>query len=392
MSEPNRKGRVGYLYRRWRGKHVPVSEDIPGVIYMAWKVHGERRVVCLHTTDRHEAERLQADVMGRIKWGDREAYLYALVELGEQAKRELARVTRAECDVAIGDVWTRYEASRRRPRSGDATLGTYRQQWEAFRAWAPQAVRTMGDVTAAMAERYCREMERRLTANTTMKHLTVLRRCWAVLAPELQNPWAGVSPARVDARENYRALSVDEARAVWRAAPDGDWRDLIMLGYYTALRRKDAILLRAGCVDLASDMLVVDAPHKTRRAKSARLRIPMLPELRRMLEARAAGRDAAAWLFPDAVLQFEREPAGASRALSRAFAAAGVLAGADGRASFHSLRATFVTLMDLAGAPHRVTDKVTNHAPASMHDRYSQPDAAAARGYMLRALPPLGEG
>jgi len=42
--------------------------------------------------------------------------------------------------------------------------------------------------------------------------------------------------------------------------------------------------------------------------------------------------------------------------------------------------------MDEAGAPPRVTDIITNHAPRTMHDRYSHPDIETARTWMEKAL------
>lgn len=60
-----------------------------------------------------------------------------------------------------------------------------------------------------------------------------------------------------------------------------------------------------------------------------------------------------------------------------------------GKASFHSLRATFISMMDEAGAPQAVTDSITGHAPQTMHARYSHPDTEAARNWMEKALPRL---
>jgi integrase len=79
------------------------------------------------------------------------------------------------------------------------------------------------------------------------------------------------------------------------------------------------------------------------------------------------------------------------KAMRKAFDDAGVAANSEGgHASFHSLRATFISLMDDAGAPVKVTDLITGHASAgTMHDRYSQPDVEIARKWILKAIPPL---
>ena len=68
-----------------------------------------------------------------------------------------------------------------------------------------------------------------------------------------------------------------------------------------------------------------------------------------------------------------------SRALCAAFRAAGVMRIGNGRASFHSLRATFISLMEMdeAGVPPHITDAITGHAGGDMHARYTQPTPAA---------------
>jgi hypothetical protein len=61
----------------------------------------------------------------------------------------------------------------------------------------------------------------------------------------------------------------------------------------------------------------------------------------------------------------------------------------NGRASFHSLRATFISMMDEAGIPPYITDAITGHAGGGMHARYTQPAPAALLRAVTRALPPV---
>jgi integrase len=68
---------------------------------------------------------------------------------------------------------------------------------------------------------------------------------------------------------------------------------------------------------------------------------------------------------------------------------AGVVSDRRGKASFHSLRATFISMMDEAGVPPHVTDSITGHAKQGMHGRYSQPGLDAKRDAIERALPRL---
>jgi len=61
----------------------------------------------------------------------------------------------------------------------------------------------------------------------------------------------------------------------------------------------------------------------------------------------------------------------------------------EARASFHSLRATFISMMDEAGIPPHLTDAITGHGGGGMHARYTQPSLDALRAAMTKALPPI---
>lgn len=78
-----------------------------------------------------------------------------------------------------------------------------------------------------------------------------------------------------------------------------------------------------------------------------------------------------------------------TKAICRAFRACGLHKRGSGRASFHSLRATFISLMDEAGVPPHVTDAITGHAGGGMHARYTQPSDAALAEAVTRAIPPV---
>jgi integrase len=99
--------------------------------------------------------------------------------------------------------------------------------------------------------------------------------------------------------------------------------------------------------------------------------------------------ERAGFACPTLLKLFQRDPTELSSLLCRVFRAAKVNDTEHGKASFHSLRSTFITRMDEVGSPSRVTDIITGHAPKSMHDRYSHPDFELARSWMLQALPPL---
>jgi integrase len=117
---------------------------------------------------------------------------------------------------------------------------------------------------------------------------------------------------------------------------------------------------------------------KTRGRGGRPLLIPLTAEALGMIRSRIEARGSGA-LFD----RFGRE------SLFGLWEAAGVLDNEMGRASFHSLRATFISMMDEAGVPPHVTDAITGHAPQGMHGRYSQPSLEALREAVARAIPAL---
>ena len=160
--------------------------------------------------------------------------------------------------------------------------------------------------------------------------------------------------------------------------------DMVRIGFCTGLRLSDV-------AELSRDEVVADGaflslqPNKTRHSKRQLLRIPLVGEARECVRRRVAAAEAAgeAFLFPAAA---RRRP---TAGIARAFRACGVLKRGNGRASFHSLRATFISLMDEAGVPPHVTDAITGHAGGGMHARYTQPSDAALAAAVARAIPAL---
>ena len=60
------------------------------------------------------------------------------------------------------------------------------------------------------------------------------------------------------------------------------------------------------------------------------------------------------------------------------------------KASFHSLRATFISVMDDAGISPHVTDAITGHkAEGGMHGHYSQPSREALMAAVEKAVVPV---
>ena len=139
-----------------------------------------------------------------------------------------------------------------------------------------------------------------------------------------------------------------------------------------------AIDLRAGVIHVV--------PTKVSGKKPAAIHIPIMPELATALKT-ARKSNKSKDVLPSLQAQYDKDSSSLSKAFGAVVDSAKIKkTTAEGIAVYRSLRKTFVTMMDEAGTPTKITDAITGHAPQSMHDRYSQPDAAVAQTYMEKAL------
>lgn len=183
----------------------------------------------------------------------------------------------------------------------------------------------------------------------------------------------------------YRRLTMGEIRKIHRYLKEKapDLADMVLIGYSTGLRLSDVAELDIGEIEAEGRFLSV-VPNKTRTQKPVPLRIPLTNQARDiLLRRRRSIADGSRYIFSEDV---RNRP---TRKIAAAFRSCGVLAVGNGRASFHSLRATFISMMDEAGIPPHITDAITGHAGGDMHSRYSQPSAAALRAAIVHAIPPL---
>lgn len=396
------KPRTGYLFKRWRGKHIRAKSDVDAPYYFAYQVNNERRTVALHTKDHEEAQRRMGEFMGKARHtSTRDEWLRSLIDMGKWAERELRGAHLAADPVYVESAWARYLASRRRPNSGEGTLKMYNAHWKALQRWLPPHVKRLGEVTPGLAEQYVRYLEtprtievgpgkkkrtvtRSMTAATVDKNLSFLRLFWRVLTPDEQSPWSGLHSAMDHEPTTHRALDVAEVRNLLSVA-EGEWKTLILTGYTTGLRLKDCCLLDWSAVDLAEKVIHL-APAKTRRKAPGRLAIPILPELMSTLVLTDPGQRAGP-VLPGIAALYNRDRATVVKRIKKIFVQANVHDSGDGTSGFHSLRTTWQTLNDIAGTSRVIARSVLGHKSASMSDTYSRMDAGAARKAVEKAIP-----
>jgi len=218
------------------------------------------------------------------------------------------------------------------------------------------------------------------------------------------NPAACVDRIAGEAIEK-EPFTAEEVERILAAAPDVEWRGLILLGFYTGGRIGDLAHLLWSNVDLEAGSLAF-LPEKTRKS-GRQVRLPIHPALASFLASlpHPAGKDAP--LFPRLASKRVAGERGLSRTFSRIMAAAGVDSmqvetgfksktgsGGKGKArklsrrSFHSLRHTHVSMMANKGVPEEIRRKITLHASGDVHARYTHHEAETIRT-ALAVLPSL---
>jgi len=347
-----------------------------GVWYLRTRANGRESARSLGARSRAEAERMVADEMQIAALRSKVARLESLKAMIGGVKGEIGDRMRGVRAIPLGGLAEAFLHSPRRPDCGAGTLAMYRVAADRLAAFLGRE-RDSRTVGPADAEAYARHLGEGLAANTYNKHVNALSAVWRVLAPSMgldadANPWAGI--ARRKLRPHVRrALTAAEVDRLMGAA-DGELRTLIAIGAYTGLRLGDACRLR--WEDVQGGTVRVST-SKT----GARVAIPVHPRLAEALGDRRGGKGH---VMPGLAERHGRDPSGVSKAVMRAFRAAGIVGESvrEGRkattdCSFHSLRHTFVTRAIEAGVPQAMVQALVGHSSAAMTERYTHIGDAA---------------
>jgi integrase len=179
-------------------------------------------------------------------------------------------------------------------------------------------------------------------------------------------------------------FTLEQIRALIAVAPDGEWRALIALGYYTAGRLMDLSRLPCEAVNRKTETIIF-VQKKTGKA----VLIPIHPALRPYLDQLRPGVGKAP-LLPTLSKKSGTGKSGLSMAFRRIMDKAGIEAGvarertgAAGRTvsklSFHSLRHSFTSELARAGVAPEVRQLLTGHADLQSHKTYTHHQLATLR-------------
>jgi len=181
-----------------------------------------------------------------------------------------------------------------------------------------------------------------------------------------------------------RAFTLAELRALLAAA-DGEWKGMILVGYYCGFRIQDAANLRWSNIDFERQVIVL-RPGKERRDRKAHKReTTILPELLKWLEAHRGVGNAP--LFPTLAGKRSGGDFGLSltfRKLMRKADVAYENVAPEGakkaffNLGFHALRHSHVSHAANAGVPEEIRREHVGHA-SDVHEGYTHRDTAAIK-------------
>jgi integrase len=209
------------------------------------------------------------------------------------------------------------------------------------------------------------------------------------------NPLVAIAPLRSAAGEKS-VFTPEQVTRLFKAA-QGDWKGVILAGYYTGARLQDVTNLKWSNVDLVRRLITFKA-GKT----NTKVLVTIHPDLEDHLLSLKMTDDPQAPVFSEVAGKAGPGRNGLSMTFKRIMLAAGIesakareRAGKAGRSlsalSFHSLRHSFNSALANAGVSQELRQKLTGHASAEINAHYTHHEIETLRR-AVEAIPRLPKG
>ena len=409
-----------------RGNHSGRLE-LRGNKWLAiWMVNGKRQSQSTGETDRAAAEKWLARKLETVKTSDGLRKLdkdaetiremqktvlgAALVEI-EKQKAELSDGVQA---LRFDEAWNAYERTPKRKSVTPITLSHIQVKFERLWKWIAEnhpEVTELRHVTPEIAAEFAGSIRGEYVPATYNLFLAAYSQIWTTLAAEIRattNPWGREHLPRLDAPESERRDITDEELArIFEAArkviPPLHYLFMVLL--YTGMRIGDAAKLEWRHIDLARGFISI-MPEKTRRFKT-RVKIPILPPLRAMLESYPPNAREG-YVMPEMAKQYKRGKL--SEMVTRFFKnkcgietnrKTDVGKRRHSVVTAHSFRHTFISKAANAGIPFAIVQQIVGHSTAKQCRHYFHEDEDATlrafaafpiEGHKRAALANHGQG
>ena len=172
----------------------------------------------------------------------------------------------------------------------------------------------------------------------------------------------------------------------------GEWKTIIMIGYYTGARLSDCCRMEWDGVDFQEDTLA----YKVKKKGGSIHKIPLNADLKEHLLSLATSDKAEKYITPDMAAKGPGGQHGLSEGFKRIVRAAGVdLQTVKGygrrnisRRTFHALRHGFASALANAGIPEDQRMKLIGHSSKAIHRGYAHHDHPILKS-AIDAIPSL---
>jgi integrase len=205
------------------------------------------------------------------------------------------------------------------------------------------------------------------------------------------DPVAGLKAVRGKKVEK-QTFTFDQIKLLLGSAK-GDWKGMVLAGFYTGARLSDLANLTWGDIDLKKRTVTF-----VQRKTDTKIKIPIHSGLHKHLSS-LEHQNGASPVFPTLYGKTSSGKSGLSMAFGRLMASAGIEQGAIrertgglsrkvSALSFHSLRHSFNTVLAQKGVPLEMRMKLTGHSSAEMNAVYTHTELQTI-AKALRHLPRL---
>jgi len=235
------------------------------------------------------------------------------------------------------------------------------------------------------------------TANHKLKCLRSIFGDAVKASAILQNPAATVKQVNEDDSTARIPFSSEEIKSL-AAVASADWKGMILIGAFTALRITDCAKLKAGNIDLERNLIRI-MPRKSDRKKKI-IEVPLHQELISYFKDNPPPKFDGNAVFP----KLAKVSTGGRNGLSARFR--GIMDDAkvprnvtrrteDGAAretaarSFHSLRHSFTSMLANAEVSEEIRTKMTGHTESTTHQIYTHLELDTLRAGVDK-IPRLG--
>jgi integrase len=294
--------------------------------------------------------------------------------------------------------WFDHVAKQKRKSKSEKTALRHEQMHEEFLAFlGPRADLNIAAITSKDVLDFRDEREAKGLAPATVNlDITVLSAAFNAALRQGHvsvNPCAAIEPLK-DKAQHKKVFMPEQVSALISAA-DGDWRGVILVGFYCGMRLNDACNLRWRDIDLASAIKTITyEPRKT----GGQVTVVIHPAFEDYLLSLPASDDDDAFVFPSLAQRENVSPLSKAfrKIMERARIAQSLIRkrNESGRSvyahSFHSLRHSFSTILANSGVAEEVRMRLTGHTTRSVHQKYTHHDLEVFRA-AIEVLPRVGD-